>query len=449
MSASKLPVPVRSDHNVVLLEFRPPTSALIEARAPLAARVLPWLILAMVASMLVAATLIPVDRVVVAQGRIVSQAPTIRMQPLETAIVRSINVRVGQVVRAGEVVARLDPTFAAADLTALEDRHAALEPEVQRLEAENNEVEFTPAQNTPAAVLQAGLFAQRRAERAFRLEVYRQRAAGIESNIVRAEAEADFLRQRLQLATQIEGMRRELERQQVGSRLNALVATDSRVEMMRSLTVAESTSRSSREELLGIRAERDAYDRQWRTQTSQDLVTRQRELADVREQINKARLRRELVELTAPGDGIVLSVARVSVGSVMQPGNEFINLVPLDAVLEVEAEVAGRDAGFVHAGQTADIKLDSFPFMRYGKLEGRVRVMSPDSFVTDEQGRPTAPLYRARVSIEAIQLHNVQSDFRLVPGMPVTVDVRVGERNVVTYFFDRFLQPTTEAFREP
>ena len=144
MSASKLPVPVRSDDNVILLEFRPPTSALIDARAPLAARVLPWLILAMVVSMLVAATLIPVDRVVVAQGRIVSQTPTIRLQPLETAIVRSIDVRVGQIVRAGEVIARLDPTFAAADLTALEDRHAALEPEVQRLEAENNNVEFTP-----------------------------------------------------------------------------------------------------------------------------------------------------------------------------------------------------------------------------------------------------------------------------------------------------------------
>ncbi|HEY4251506.1 MAG TPA: HlyD family type I secretion periplasmic adaptor subunit [Roseomonas sp.] len=449
MSASRLPVPLRSDDNVVLLEFRPPTTALVDAKPPMAARVLPWLILAMVVSMLTAATLLPVDRVVIAQGRIISQTPTIRLQPLETAIVRSLDVRVGQVVHAGEVVARLDPTFAAADLTALEDRYAALEPEVRRLEAENAGIAFEPAPSSPAAVLQASLFAQRHAERAFRLEIYRQRAAGTQSNIGRAEAEAGYLRQRLQLATQIEAMRRDLERQQVGSRLNALVATDNRVEMTRSLAIAEATSRAGREELLGTQAESDAYDRQWRGQVSQDLVARQRELADVREQINKARLRRELVELTAPGDGIVLSVARVSVGSVMQPGTELITIVPLNAALEVEAEVNGRDAGFVHAGQTVDIKLDSFPFMRYGKLQGRIRVMSPDSFVTDEQGRPTAPLYRARVSIQAIQLHNVQSDFRLVPGMPVTVDIRVGERNVVTYFFDRFLQPATEAFREP
>src|SRR5207253_845249 len=103
-----------------ILEFQWPSTAIVNAPIPRIARGVVWIVASMVASMVIAMGLIPIDQVVTSRGMVVSQAPTQLVQPLETAIVRSIDVREGQEVRAGQLLARLDPTFAAADLATLE-----------------------------------------------------------------------------------------------------------------------------------------------------------------------------------------------------------------------------------------------------------------------------------------------------------------------------------------
>jgi HlyD family secretion protein len=422
---------------------------MIAARPPLLARGLAWIIAGLVAGSVAVAGVLPVDRVVVARGRVVSSSPTVRVQPLDVSIVRSIDVRVGQVVRPGDLLARLDPTFASADFDALQRQAASLEVEVARLRAEAGGIPFTPADDGPAAAMQASIHAQRRAEFDFRLQNYQQRLSSLEATIARANGERRYLSERLTLASQIEDMRRELQRQQVGSRLNALVATDNRVELSRGLAAAEATLSGSQKDLQALQAERDAFTRKWRGDTAQMLVEQERKLSDAREQLSKARLRHQLVELRAKQDAVVLSVEPVSVGSVMASGAELISLVPLDSQFEVEADVDGRDSGFVQVGQTVDIKFDAFPFMRHGKATGSVRVLSADAFRVDDNNRPAGPYYKTRVSLDAAGLYNIPSEFRLMPGMPVTVDVRVGERNMLAYFYEHFARPAQEAFREP
>src|SRR5215470_14350036 len=122
-----------------ILEFQWPSTAIANAPVPRSARGVTWMVAVMVAAMIAAAGLIPVDRVVTARGVVVAQTPTILVQPLDTAIVRSIEVREEQKVRAGEVLARLDSTFAAADLTALAAQVASLRAEVSRLQAESQD----------------------------------------------------------------------------------------------------------------------------------------------------------------------------------------------------------------------------------------------------------------------------------------------------------------------
>ena len=118
--------------------------------------------------------------------------------------------------------------------------------------------------------------------------------------------------------------------------------------------------------------------------------TRTSKLSDARESLNKAQLRRQLVELRADRDATVLTVAKVSVGSVLQSGQQFITLVPSDAPLEVEADIMGRDDGYVHVGDPVAIKFDTFPFTQYGMAYGTVRIISADSFNSqDDQRNPT------------------------------------------------------------
>ena len=120
----------------VILEFQWPSTAIVNAPIPRSARGITWIITSLVVTLIVVSGLIPIDQVVTATGIIVSRSPTIVVQPLDTSIVRSIDVRNGQRVRGGDVLARLDPTFATADLNTLNTQVASLEAETARLRAE-------------------------------------------------------------------------------------------------------------------------------------------------------------------------------------------------------------------------------------------------------------------------------------------------------------------------
>src|SRR5207244_9700157 len=155
----------------------------------------------------------------------------------------------------------------------------------------------------------------------------------------------------------------------------------------------------------------------------QKLAEATRKLSYAREAVNKAKLRRELVEMRADSDATVQSVAKVSVGSVMQSGQHFITLLPADAPLEVEANIFGHDNGFVHVGDPVAIKFDTFPYSQFGMAEGSVRIVSPDSFTAQDEARnptsalplPTAtdPFYRTRIAIDRVALPDVPEGFRV------------------------------------
>ena len=201
-------------------------------------------------------------------------------------------------------------------------------------------------------------------------------------------------------------------------------------------------------------------DQNWLAEVSQKLSEQMQKLADAREKLNKARLRHQLVELHANRDATVLTVAKVSVGSVLQSGDQFITLVPTKAPLEVEANIVGHDGGFVQVGVPVAVKFDTFPFSQYGMAEGSVRTISPDAFTAQSDARnPTSalpvlpsvtePFYRARISIDRLALHDVPAGFRLIPGMPITADIKVGQRTVLGYLLGLVMPVAHEAMREP
>jgi len=326
---------------------------------------------------------------------------------------------------------------------------------------------YTPSDpSDPAQQLQAAIFGQRHAERAYKLENYRQKIDSLETQISGNLSSANYYRQRLEVAQDVENMRTQLENLQVGSRLNTLSSRDNKLEMQRSMTSAQAQANTEARDLRALIAERDGEEEDWRNKTSQDLTEQGRKLEDAKQQLKKAALRKELVELRAPQDATVLSVAGVSTGSVMQSGDQFITLVPIDAPLEVETYITGRDSGFVHVGDTVVVKFDTFPFTQYGAANGTVRQISADSFTQqnmmstigdpgrknpahEDAGIDTALYYKGTVSLDEVKLRNTPPNFKLVPGMPVTADIKVGKRTVLTYLLARAIPTITEGMREP
>lgn len=447
-----------------ILEFQSPSTAIVNAPTPLVARHISLWIGTMVLASFAVIGIISVDRVVTTPGRVVARSATIVVQPLEAAIVRSIEVHEGDAVHAGQILARLDPTFAAADLGALAAQVASLQAQVARLQAEVDNRPFTYSGLDPNLSLQAAIFAQRQAEFTFKLENYQQKADSLAATVSRSRSDTVSYRERLGYARTLEQMRKELEKLNVGSKLNTLQAMDTKSEMQRNLDASEQATAGALRDLAALIAERNGYVQSWHADVSEKLSDATGKLSDARESLNKAQLRRQLVELRADQDATVLSVSKISVGSVLTAGQQVITLVPTNAPLEVEANIPANEDGFVHVGDPVAIKFDTFPYAQYGMAHGVVRTLSADSFtLQDEQRNPTGSAppattgpngqggmwYRSRITLDRIELRHTPPGFHLIPGMPVTADILIGKRTVLRYLMGRAVPLATEGMREP
>ncbi len=445
-----------------LLEFYSPSAALLETATQGPARAVVWTVATLFVACALAAGLIPIDKVVTAPGKIVATQSTIVVQPFEQSIVREIDVEAGQVVHKGQLLAKLDPTFTTSDKTAQSLSVASLQAEMDRLAAEAAGTEYQPGILDQSSLVQQAIFAQRKAERMFRLENFKQKIDGLKATLAKDIGDIQSYTDRLQVASTVEGKRRELEQLGWGSQLTRLQSTDQRMEMQRGLQNAQQEAKTAAGDLQAMRADADAYDQDWHAKVSQSQTEESRKLDEAQGNLTKAAMRSNLVELRADQDATVLSRAPVSVGSVLQSGDQFLKLVPLDAPTEIDATISASDAGFMHVGNRVTIKFDTFPFTQYGSAQGTVRVISPDSFTGQQQqdqvvrgaDRPEQlpngqSYYRIKVSVDQVNLHDTPLDFRISPGMPVTSDVMVGKRTVLSYIFARVLPVTREGMREP
>ncbi|CAO3383436.1 HlyD family type I secretion periplasmic adaptor subunit [Azospirillum argentinense] len=434
----------------VINDFQGETAEITGRPDPILARSVVWTLTGMVLLFIVLASVTKLDRVVTSSGRIVSQAPTMVVQPLEISIIRSLNVRAGETVQRGQVLATLDPTFSSADVAQLGRQVAKLTAEIARMQAEAQNEAFTAGGKDPDRLLQESIWRYRQAEYTAKLANFEQRMATLQATIKSNQMDADHYRSRLKIVGEIETMRQTLEKNQTGSRLNSLIASDTRVETERNLGNSESTIRTASHDLEALRAEREVYIQQWRSSLLTDLSTRQIDLERAREELSKAQRRRDLVELRAVEDAVVLEVGKYSVGSVVEQAQPIYTLMPLNATLEVEVEIAGIDQGFVKPGDQVQVKLEAYRYIEHGMAKGVVKTISEDSFTKrEDQTQAQRPFFRARIELTDVKLRNVPSDFRLVPGMPLVADIVVGERTIMSYLVEGAMRSSLEGMREP
>jgi hemolysin D len=162
------------------------------------------------------------------------------------------------------------------------------------------------------------------------------------------------------------------------------------------------------------------------------------------QELIKAQQRHKLMKLLAPVDGAVQQLAVHTVGGVVTPAQALMVIVPKDDPLDVEAFVENKDIGFVNAGQEAEIKIETFPYTKYGTIHGEVKHVSSDAIQDDQRGL----VYSSRVKLEraTIQVENKVVD--LAPGMAVTVEIKTGQRRVIEYFLTPLMQYSKESLRE-
>jgi hemolysin D len=451
--------PQRSDAapDTVIRLFQSETSEIVSAPEPKAVRATVYVLAGFFLAICVLTVVTRLDRVVTSTaGEIVTTEATIAVQALEASIIKTVNVREGERVKAGDVLATLDPTFAAADVDALRLQVANLDAQIARCEAELAGGPYTPAPNPDPGVsrygeMQKALHTQRKGQYDDQMRSYNAQIAQIAATIAKLQNNEARYSDRMKLAKEVEQMRATLAAAQVGSRLNLLAATDQKTELLRNLEFDHNALVESRHQLQATTSTRDAFAQQWLAQASQELVTARGQRDTARQNLEKATRKKDLVRLAATEDAVVLKMAKLSVGSVLREGDSLMQLAPLNSPVEAEARVSPRDVGFIRAGDPVKIKLDAFNYIEHGTVQGTIRWISEGSFNTDDRNNtPTQePFYRVRIELSDTNLRAVPAGFRLIPGMTLTADVHIGTRSVLMYLVNGAVRGASEAMREP
>jgi len=437
----------------IVREFQSDAVEIEQSAPPGGARLTLYCVVALIIAAILWATLSHVDTIVSAQGKLTTTQSNLVLQPLETSVIRQMHVRAGDVVKHGDPLATLDPTFSQADLDQLRVKVAAFDASIERLRAELEGRDYVLHDpGNPDAILQGKLFAQRKFFYATQLTTFDAQIASAKANLKTGQNDETVLAQRLETMKSIESMRTTLMDKEVGSRLNFLLSRDARLEVESNLQRTRGNQVDSAHKIEKATADRQVFIEEFRRTAFQDLVETQAKRSGAAEDLKKVELRRQLIVLTAPADAVVLEVANRTVGSVVKEAETLFVLVPRNVPLQVEANIEGRDIGQIAVGQSVRLKFEAFPFQKYGTGTGVVRVVSEDAFSpdnkTDAARRNPAPYYRVLVDVTESKLRTPTGQVQLIPGMAVTAELKVGQRSVMSYFLYPLLRGLDESIRE-
>jgi hemolysin D len=413
-----------------------------------------------------------IDIVASASGKVVPSSRSKIIQPFETGVVRSIRVQDGQAVKAGDVLIEFDSTVSTAERDHLRDDLSAEQVNIARLRAalaggDNPVADFKPPADADHALVNTQrqlLLNQVTEHRAKIASLVRQQAqkeaeqATIAATIHKLETLIPVIQPRVD-------MRKALLERQLVSKVTYLETLQVLVEQQEELSVQKSHLDEAEAAVAAIRETRGQAVAEYRHTLSDELAKAEQKANGLTQDLIKAEQRTRLQLLTAPVDGVVQQLAIHTVGGVVTPAQALLVVVPSDSQLEIEAMVSNRDIGFVHSGQEAEIKIDTFNFTRYGLLHGRVLSVSQDAIVRDRQqdrsGDRTLGTqndssepkdqelnYSARISLDRTQMQIDDRMVNLSPGMAVTVEIKTGSRTILSYLSSPLLRYRQETLRE-
>ncbi len=465
---SVVPTPQRQREE---LEFLPAALEIVETPPSPVGRLIAFGIIALFCLALVWSVIGKVDVVASATGKIIPTGHTKVIQPFETGVVRAIHVHEGQKVHAGDLLIELDPTMTGAEREHLRNDLTAARLDIARLRAalsQNSDplAAFDPpAEASPLQVsIQKQFLLSLVAEHEAKLAALDRQKAQKEAERATIAATIDKLNTTIPLLQQKVDVRKYLMDKELGSKLTYLSDLSDLVSQQQELLVQKSRLNEAQAAVAALTEARAQADAEYRRTLSADLATASQKAAGLSEDLIKAERRTRLQQLTAPINGTIQQLAVHTVGGVVTPAQQLLVLVPEDSALEIEAMVANRDVGFVHAGQEAEIKVDAFNYTKYGLLHGHVIGVSQDSIAQQDPQKTAAKLpggeaassepagqdlvYAMRVSLDRAQIQVDDKLVELSPGMAVTVEIRTGSRRIIEYLLSPLMRYQQESLRE-
>ena len=428
-------------------QFLPAALELQETPVSAAPRVVMWLIIVFAVLALVWSIFGKIDVVATARGKIIPSDRVKIIQPSETAVVKTIHVTEGQAVQVGDPLIDLDTTITGADVTHAQEELNSEQVRATRATALLSIVEggggISADPSSPEWAQQRLLEGQ--------IGEYHARLTTLDAEITRREAEEAVardivarLKQTAPLATQRAKDYAELLKKNFVSKHDYYEAQRVRIEQEKELAAQKNRIKEVAAGLSESRTQRELLIAETRRKALEELTDAQRRIAALEQELVKAQQRSKLMRLTSPADGVVQQLVVHTVGGVVTSAQPLMIVVPTGDLLAVEAFVENADIGFVHAGQAAEVKIDSFPFTKYGTIDSQVLMVSHDAIEDEKRGL----VFSARMQLKRAVMRVEESLINLTPGMSVTVEIKTGRRRVIEYFLGPLLQYQAEGLRE-
>jgi len=453
-------------------EFLPAALEIMEAPVSATGRIMMGLIVVLVVVAIAWACFGKIDIVATANGRLIPAGQIKLIQPLEIGVVKRIMVADGDRVQDGDVLIELDPTTNAADRDRIARDLMQAELDGARLHAvlAGDAGTFLPPSGADPVLAD-----RERQQLIAQLAQHKAKVDGLDRQIATKAAERDYakatiakIEASLPLLQEKAGLYDQLRENMLTSKVAWIDARRQLVEAQHDRVVAGHQVDAAEAQTAALTQQRTEADADFRRQALDDLSKTSHYATEQRQELIKAEQRTGFQTLRAPVTGTVEQLTVHTIGGVVTPAQSLMVIVPDGSQLEVEAILPNRDAGFVHAGQPAEVKVEAFNYTRYGVLHGQVRSVSRDALrneldapaaeTVQGSGKPLSSAvpnstpanaaYVARISLAEASVETEQGPMPLEPGMTITAEIKTGERHVIVYLLSPFMRYRHEALRE-
>lgn len=437
-----------------------PAALEIEQTPPIAyGRVTVWVIVAVFVFVIVWACVGRVDIVGSAPGKIIPSTHVKTIQSFVNATVSDVAVSEGEFVRAGDLLVLLDSKDITATITRLKQQRLDLHLEHVQVQSRidalnrfrNSEAFYARVGDRALLPLDGSIYQAKRVQVVESLNEYFEMSAQIEHQRQRNHADRQVIEQQIAQIDALTPLVRErtdavavLLKRSLAPRLRWLELREQLVRHIadRKILVARLAVNISDDRAIANGRRALAAKTKFTWLVERDRLAR--ELRSIHQELDQADIRLGAHRLVAPVAGTVQQLNVHTVGGVVSQGQAMMLVVPRGDELRVEARIANKDIGFLSVRQRAEIKIETFPFTKYGIVHGEILTISDDA-ITDEQDRL---VYLAQLSLAE---HSMQVDGRSVmlsPGMAVTVEIQFGRRRLIEYLLSPLLRYKREAFQE-
>ena len=433
-------------------EFLPAAEEIVETPAATLGALVVWLVTLLLIVALAWSYFGRIDIVAVANGKISTEGSTKIIQPAVSGVVTNINVHEGQRVKKGETLLALDKTTAEKDVaTANQSLNTArVERDIlRRLAVGGNTDEIINNADLPD---ETKAMLRQFASSQTVLSAARQQAAN--GTISNYQQQIQFNQQaKNQLETNAQNLKNrkaEIEKQLPNANpVDKLRLQNELSNIDQRITSADSAVLGQNQQLLQSQSALTQAQNQSQTQTAEtnsafnnQIITTEKRIIELENNLVKAKQILAQTTITAPVDGTVLSLTVKTIGGVVNAGQQLAQIVPEKVPLYVDAALDNQDVGFVKPGQRVVVKVATYPFQRYGYLEGTVENISPDAIQDDKKGL----IYKAKIKLND-EKSSKQNQLKLLPGMSVSAEITTGQRRIIEFFLDPLMTKADESLK--